>query len=256
MKSISPLFALLVTTIAIAPTGASAQVVVTPAAPSGEAPLPGPTEPNVAAPTLVAPAPTAPTAVATPEQPQTLARAINLPAQQKMPESFGAPRQLVIGGSTALNVHGFHQQLQGRKDQSFSLDFSPWVGGFVTRHFLVGGQMPLSYSRGGGIWFANVGVGPFFAWSIPVSTHFGLLPRVGAAYYFGRIRTTARQAAQFGDNHAVYVNARFDAVVHLTHHVSVAFGPYATYSVLNRTGGIKQPWQTYYGLQASVLGWL
>lgn len=255
MKPTLSLFSLLLPALALAPANARAQGLASPQTEALGAPL-SPNAAAVLAPSAGAPALEPAPTLAPAEEPRTLARAINLPAQQKMPESFGAPHQLVLGGSTALNVHGYHAQLQRAKVDTFSLDFSPWVGGFVARHFLLGLQLPISYARGIGNWYANVGVGPFVGWHVPVSTHFGLLPRVGLHYQFGRSRTSSAPGLTLGDSHALYVSGRLDAVVHLTHHLSVALGPYATWSAVNRMGGNKQPWLTYYGLQVSLLGWI
>lgn len=251
MKPTLSLVSLLLPALALAPMTARAQV---PSSPQSTA-VGAPQSPNAAPAIVPVPASTEP-AAAPAEAPRTLARAINLPAQQKMPESFGAPHQWVLGGSTALNVHGYHAKLRGAKADTFSLDFSPWVGNFVARHFLLGLQLPIAYARGAGVWYANVGVGPFMGWHVPVSTHFGLLPRVGLFYQFGRSRITSAQNLALGDSHALYVSARLDAVAHLTHHLSVAFGPYATWSAVNRVARKKQPWLTYYGLQVSLLGWI
>lgn len=195
-------------------------------------------------------------AAAEPAEPKVLARAINLAAQQKMPESFGAPKQVVVGGSSRFNIYGVHQQLHGQnKVNAFALSFEPWVGVFALRHFLIGGILPIAYSRAAGAQIASIGVGPLLAWHVPVSTHFGLLPRIGVTYQYARSATYGQAVNTHVDGHNVTLSARIEGIVHLTHHLSANVGPYVTQSLLNRSGGAKAPWRTTYGGQVGLLGW-
>lgn len=178
---------------------------------------------------------------------------------------FGQRGQLVLHGSTAAAVTGYHvqQTVNGvtAKQNQVGFTVEPSAGVFVIDNLLVGGLLNVQYQYASSLYNVSAGIGPYVGYRVPMGPAVSFLPTFGAVYSFVRNHENVIDAAGTtstlnADNHLIYLRLHADFLFHLAHRVSMTAGPFAHQSVYDHTQGDKGPSITTYGLQIGVLGWL
>lgn len=180
--------------------------------------------------------------------------------QVQEPLQFGQKHQWLLGGSTSAAFSGIHQQLDGLSRDEFAMNVEPRIGYFVAKNIAVGLLGNISYRNVSKVQAVGLGVGPFAGYSVPVHPHLSFFPMLSLQYAYSN--GMVPDASVF--SHLLNLQINLAMVLHVAEHISLSVSPYVSQSLYNRTGTQygsdiakeKGPWNTIYGIQCGVLGWL